>query len=359
MKQLALDIGWRRCPRWTTFLSEGNTAALDHLRLWAGNPCARRCPAYLWGEGGCGKTHLLQAVRGRCASRARPWAGWTPPCSGTPAFDERWEVGALDDCHLYTAEQQAMAFNWFVNAQSPERGPPAGCWHRADRPPADLAARRPAHPPGLGPCVPIACPGRSRAPRRAAPRRRRAGRVPERRGHGLHAQPLLARPQQPHGCSTSSTPMPCAPSAPSPSRSSKPCWKVNESPAMKLALFDLDHTLLPLDSDYAWGEFTTRIGWTDRSPLPAQRRLFCPVPRRARSTCTPTCALPPRGAPSTAVPRRTGAPALHGRGDPAPHAPAALELVRQHRPRATRWSSSPPPTNSSPAPLPRPSAWTS
>ena len=32
---------------------------------------------------------------------------------------------------------------------------------------------------------------------------------------------------------------------------------------LKLALFDLDHTLLPLDSDYAWGEFTTAIGWTD------------------------------------------------------------------------------------------------
>ena len=31
----------------------------------------------------------------------------------------------------------------------------------------------------------------------------------------------------------------------------------------KLALFDLDHTLLPLDSDYAWGVFTTDIGWTD------------------------------------------------------------------------------------------------
>jgi HAD superfamily hydrolase (TIGR01490 family) len=30
-----------------------------------------------------------------------------------------------------------------------------------------------------------------------------------------------------------------------------------------IALFDLDHTLLPLDSDYAWGEFTTQIGWTD------------------------------------------------------------------------------------------------
>ncbi|WP_280189472.1 HAD family hydrolase [Delftia sp. PS-11] len=34
-------------------------------------------------------------------------------------------------------------------------------------------------------------------------------------------------------------------------------------PRPRLALFDLDHTLLPLDSDYEWGEFTTRIGWTD------------------------------------------------------------------------------------------------
>ena len=32
---------------------------------------------------------------------------------------------------------------------------------------------------------------------------------------------------------------------------------------MKLALFDLDHTLLPIDSDHSWGQFTSRIGWTD------------------------------------------------------------------------------------------------
>ena len=32
---------------------------------------------------------------------------------------------------------------------------------------------------------------------------------------------------------------------------------------MKLALFDLDHTLLPLDSDYTWGVFTNKMGWTD------------------------------------------------------------------------------------------------
>jgi HAD superfamily hydrolase (TIGR01490 family) len=32
---------------------------------------------------------------------------------------------------------------------------------------------------------------------------------------------------------------------------------------MKLALFDLDHTLLPLDSDYAWGQFSVALGWCD------------------------------------------------------------------------------------------------
>jgi HAD superfamily hydrolase (TIGR01490 family) len=32
----------------------------------------------------------------------------------------------------------------------------------------------------------------------------------------------------------------------------------------RITLFDLDHTLLPIDSDYSWGEFTQQIGWTDR-----------------------------------------------------------------------------------------------
>lgn len=38
----------------------------------------------------------------------------------------------------------------------------------------------------------------------------------------------------------------------------------------KVALFDLDHTLLPIDSDYSWGEFTQQIGWTD--PVDFKRR---------------------------------------------------------------------------------------
>jgi HAD superfamily hydrolase (TIGR01490 family) len=32
---------------------------------------------------------------------------------------------------------------------------------------------------------------------------------------------------------------------------------------MKLALFDLDKTLLPIDTDHAWGDYSTALGWTD------------------------------------------------------------------------------------------------
>ncbi len=42
----------------------------------------------------------------------------------------------------------------------------------------------------------------------------------------------------------------------------------------RLTLFDLDHTLLPIDSDYEWGEFTQEIGWTDRAVFPARNAEF-------------------------------------------------------------------------------------
>ncbi|MEY2619217.1 MAG: hypothetical protein RL522_2219 [Pseudomonadota bacterium] len=43
---------------------------------------------------------------------------------------------------------------------------------------------------------------------------------------------------------------------------------------MKLALFDLDHTLLPIDSDYSWGEFTLSIGWCDPGHFKARNDEF-------------------------------------------------------------------------------------
>lgn len=35
------------------------------------------------------------------------------------------------------------------------------------------------------------------------------------------------------------------------------------TPKPKVALFDLDHTLLPLDSDHAWGDYLIELGWVD------------------------------------------------------------------------------------------------
>lgn len=43
---------------------------------------------------------------------------------------------------------------------------------------------------------------------------------------------------------------------------------------MKLALFDLDHTLLPIDSDYSWGQFTLDIGWCDPGHFKARNDQF-------------------------------------------------------------------------------------
>lgn len=43
------------------------------------------------------------------------------------------------------------------------------------------------------------------------------------------------------------------------------------TPQKRLALFDLDHTLLPLDSDYQWADFLARTGRAG-DPAEAQRR---------------------------------------------------------------------------------------
>ncbi|MDE2419171.1 MAG: HAD family hydrolase [Burkholderiales bacterium] len=44
--------------------------------------------------------------------------------------------------------------------------------------------------------------------------------------------------------------------------------------SVRVALFDLDHTLIPIDSDYAWGEFTMALGWTDAAEFKRQNDAF-------------------------------------------------------------------------------------
>lgn len=43
---------------------------------------------------------------------------------------------------------------------------------------------------------------------------------------------------------------------------------------MRLALFDLDHTLLPIDSDHAWGDYTVERGWRDAAEFKRRNDAF-------------------------------------------------------------------------------------
>jgi len=137
MKQIALDIGLETVPTLTSYFAGPNEPAIGHLRLWAGSPTRSPVPTYLWGAAGSGKTHLLQAVAESLRQQGAS-AGWLDPSMHEPPeFDERWAVVLMDDTHLYTAVQQHAAFNWFVNAQTLQRGIVAtGAF-----PPADLKLR--------------------------------------------------------------------------------------------------------------------------------------------------------------------------------------------------------------------------
>lgn len=141
MKQMALDIGLAPVPTLANFIDVGNEAVLEHLRLWAGNPLRSPVPTLIWGPSGSGKTHLLHAVREALREQGAR-TGWMDAGQRQPGeFDEQWQVLLLDDVHLYTAEQQAAAFNWFVHAQSPALGPARWVLAAADRPPADMMLR--------------------------------------------------------------------------------------------------------------------------------------------------------------------------------------------------------------------------
>ena len=99
----------------------------------------------------------------------------------------------------------------------------------------------------------------------------------------------------------------------------------------RLALFDLDHTLLPLDSDHGWGEFSIAIGWCDREEFGRQNDAFFDdylagrlnIPDYVRFA---TAAVVQRGeAEATAAHQRFMDEVIR----PAIK-PAALALVQQH-----------------------------
>lgn len=106
---------------------------------------------------------------------------------------------------------------------------------------------------------------------------------------------------------------------------------------MRVTLFDLDHTLLPIDSDHEWGVFTSTIGWTD--PIEFARRNDAFYAQYKAGTLDihdyvrfATEAIRRHGAQASAAAherfmQQVVRPAIQ---------PQALELVRSHQARGDR-----------------------
>jgi DnaA-homolog protein len=121
MQQIALDIGLWAGPSLDNFWAGPNAQALQHVVTWVGaKQGAHRSPVptYFWGPSGSGKTHLLKAAREALRAQGATM-GWLDASVHEPQpYQDEWAAVALDDVHLYTAEQQQQAFNWFVHAQT-------------------------------------------------------------------------------------------------------------------------------------------------------------------------------------------------------------------------------------------------
>ena len=66
-----------------------------------------------------------------------------------------------------------------------------------------------------------------------------------------------------------------APGRPKPARipaGDRPAYPTGEG--LSLTLFDLDDTLLPIDSDHAWGEFIVRSGWVEAAEFARRNDAF-------------------------------------------------------------------------------------
>ena len=141
MKQIALDIGLAPGPHLHNFLAGPNQEALHHMQLWVGSDKRSPVPTYVWGASGSGKTHLLRAVQAALHEQGQA-VGWLDANVVEPhAFDDAWRVVILDDVHLYSAVQQQAAFNWFVNATTPNDGQQRWVLAAGDVPPSDLTLR--------------------------------------------------------------------------------------------------------------------------------------------------------------------------------------------------------------------------
>jgi DnaA regulatory inactivator Hda len=267
MRQLPLAIGADApAQNFGNFVAGANVAAAAHLAM-LGDAAA---PVYLWGPPGSGKTHLLHAVTAQVQARGGQ-AAWFASRDPLPwPHDERRTLLVFDGCDLFDAERQQAAFSLFV--QAAEAGTAIVAAGRL--PPVDLPLRDDLRSRlGWGHVFALMLPGEAEV--RAVLRREA-----DRRGVFLSDEvmdyvlarfardlrSLLALVARLDGYALASK-----------RAITVPLLKqmlADDSQPPGLALFDLDHTLLPLDSDHAWGEFLIAAGWVDEAAHRAANDAF-------------------------------------------------------------------------------------
>jgi len=99
-----------------------------------------------------------------------------------------------------------------------------------------------------------------------------------------------------------------------------------------LCLFDLDDTLLPMDSDHAWGEFVVGLGWVEAADFRRRNDEFYEQYKAGRLDIHAYIAFASAPLQVRDAATLAAAHARFMREVIAPRIlPAALELVQQHR----------------------------
>ncbi|MDX8386246.1 MAG: DnaA regulatory inactivator Hda [Gallionella sp.] len=110
MSQLALDISHKSVPTLHNFVTGGNSELLSALRHAMSGGSSERS-FYLWGEDGCGKSHLLQA----CVDAAKQAKCNTAYANGTvpELAPESASVVGVDDVEKLDEAAQIALFDLY------------------------------------------------------------------------------------------------------------------------------------------------------------------------------------------------------------------------------------------------------
>ena len=143
MKQIALPITVSVEQTLDNYVVGANQAVIDHFKLFASHPNRSPVPTYIWGESGCGKTHLLRAIGEVLKALNQPfgWLDANHPQSNPKVFDPIWDVILMDNVEQFSASEQHLAFNCFVNALTPSVGLQRWVVAAGSLPPQDLKLR--------------------------------------------------------------------------------------------------------------------------------------------------------------------------------------------------------------------------